>query len=60
MPGDLKQAVLTLAVDWYYRRTRQSDPVISRSAGAETITYVNEALPRALSPTLNQRYRRWR
>jgi uncharacterized phiE125 gp8 family phage protein len=59
IPGDLKQAVLTLAGDWYYRRTRQADPVISRSAGAETITYVNEALPRTF-PTLMNAYRRWR
>jgi uncharacterized phiE125 gp8 family phage protein len=59
IPGDLKQAVLTLAGDWYYRRSRQADPVISRSAGAETITYVNEALPRAF-PTLLNSYRRWK
>lgn len=58
IPGDLKQAVLTLAGDWYYRKTRQADPVISRSAGAETITYVNEALPRTF-PTLVNQYRRW-
>lgn len=59
VPGDLKQAVTTLAVDWYYRRSRQADPVISRSAGAETITYVNEALPRTF-PTQLGAYRRWR
>jgi uncharacterized phiE125 gp8 family phage protein len=58
IPGDLKQALLTLSGDWYYRRSRQADPVISRSAGAETITYVNEALPRAF-PTLLNGYRRW-
>ena len=58
IPGDLTQAVLTLAGDWYYRRSRQADPVISRSAGAETVTYVNEALPRTF-PTLLNSYRRW-
>jgi uncharacterized phiE125 gp8 family phage protein len=59
IPGDLKQAVLTLAGDWYYRKSRAADPVISRSAGAETITYVNEALPRTF-PTLLNSHRRWR
>jgi uncharacterized phiE125 gp8 family phage protein len=58
IPGDLTQAVLTLAVDWYYGRSRQADPVISRSAGAETVTYVNEHLPRKF-PTLLNAYRRW-
>jgi uncharacterized phiE125 gp8 family phage protein len=58
IPADLKQAVLALAVDWYYARTRQAEPVISRTAGAETITYVNEALPRRF-PTLLNAYRRW-
>jgi uncharacterized phiE125 gp8 family phage protein len=58
IPADLKQAVLALAVDWYYARTRQADPVISRTAGAETVTYVNEALPRRF-PTLLNAYRRW-
>ena len=59
IPGDLKQAVIALAVDWYFARTRQADPIISRSAGAETVTYVNEALPRRF-PTLLNAYRRWR
>jgi uncharacterized phiE125 gp8 family phage protein len=58
IPADLKQAVLALAVDWYYARTRQAEPVISRTAGAETVTYVNEALPRRF-PTLLNAYRRW-
>ena len=58
IPADLKQAVISLAVDWYYLRTRQADPVISRTAGAETVTYVNEALPRRF-PTLLNAYRRW-
>jgi hypothetical protein len=58
VPGDLKQGVLSLAVDAYYRRSRQAEPVISRSAGAETVTYVNEALPRTFRPLLNA-YRRW-
>ena len=58
IPGDLKQAVQKLLGEWYYSRTRQSEPVISRTAGAETITYVNEALPRTF-PTLMNAYRRW-
>jgi uncharacterized phiE125 gp8 family phage protein len=58
IPGDLEQAVLTLATDWYYLQTRQAEPVISRSAGAETVTYVNEALPRRF-PLLINAYRRW-
>ena len=58
IPADLKQAVLTLAIDWYYLQTRQAEPVISRSAGAETVTYVNEALPRRF-PMLINAYRRW-
>jgi uncharacterized phiE125 gp8 family phage protein len=58
IPGDLKQAVKSLAGDWYYYRTRQAEPVISRSAGAETVTYVNEALPRRFAALLNS-YRRW-
>ena len=58
IPGDLKQAVQKLAGEWYYSRSRQSEPVISRSSGAETITYVNDALPRTF-PTLVNSYRRW-
>ena len=58
IPGDLQQAVLTLVTDWYYLQTRQAEPVISRSAGAETVTYVNEALPRRF-PLLINAYRRW-
>ena len=59
VPGDLQQAALTLAVAWYYQRDRQSEPIISRSAGAETVTYSNEALPRAYVVEIGG-YRRWR
>jgi uncharacterized phiE125 gp8 family phage protein len=59
IPGDLKEAVLSLAVEWYYLRTRQAEPVIARSSGGETITYVHDALPRRFTALLAS-YRRWR
>jgi hypothetical protein len=58
IPGDLKECVRSLAVDWYYTRTRQAEPVVSRSTAGETITYVNEALPRRFRALANA-YRRW-
>jgi uncharacterized phiE125 gp8 family phage protein len=58
IPGDLKEAILALAVDWYYLRTRQAEPVISRSTAGETITYVSTALPRRFG-ALIAAYRRW-
>lgn len=58
VPEDLKECVRALAVDWYYLRTRQAEPVVSRSTAGETITYVNEALPRRFR-TLIASYRRW-
>jgi uncharacterized phiE125 gp8 family phage protein len=59
IPGDLKEAVLSLAVEWYYLRTRQAEPVIARSSGGETVTYVNDSLPRRFTALLAS-YRRWR
>jgi uncharacterized phiE125 gp8 family phage protein len=58
VPGDLKEAILTLAEDWYYKRDRQADPVISRSSTGETVTYVNDALPRRFASLIGA-YRRW-
>jgi uncharacterized phiE125 gp8 family phage protein len=58
IPGDLKEAVISLAVEWYHLRTRQTEPVVSRSTAGETITYVNEALPRRFRALLLA-YRRW-
>jgi uncharacterized phiE125 gp8 family phage protein len=46
VPGDLKQAILVLARDWYYLRDRQLQNVQSRSADGQAVTYVNDALPR--------------
>jgi uncharacterized phiE125 gp8 family phage protein len=59
IPGDLKEAMRTLAVDWYYHRTRQSEPVVSRATSGETVTYVNEAFPRRFRPLMTA-YKRWR
>lgn len=58
IPGDLKEAARSLAVDWYYLKSRQAEPVVSRSTAGETITYVNQALPRRFG-ALIAAYRRW-
>ena len=58
IPGDLKAAILSLAQDWYYQRDRQAEPVISRSSTGETVTYVNDAIPRRFQAMIAS-YRRW-
>ena len=58
IPGDLKEALAVLAEDWYYKRDRQADPVVSRSATGETVTFVNDAIPRRYQ-ALIAAYRRW-
>ena len=58
IPGDLKEAALVLGEDWYYKRDRQSDPVVSRSSTGETVTFINDAIPRRYQ-ALIAAYRRW-
>jgi uncharacterized phiE125 gp8 family phage protein len=58
IPGDLKQAIVVLARDWYYLRDRQHQNVLSRSLQGEAVTYINDALPRQFRALVNS-YRRW-
>jgi uncharacterized phiE125 gp8 family phage protein len=58
IPGDLKQAIVVLARDWYYLRDRQAQNVQSRAMQGEAVTYINDALPRQFRALINS-YRRW-
>lgn len=58
IPGDLKQAIIVLARDWYYLRDRQAQNVQSRAMQGEAVTYINDALPRQFRALIDS-YRRW-
>jgi len=58
IPADLREGALQTLRHFWYLTDRQQAAVASRSAGAETITYLNTALPAEVWPVLRA-YRRW-